>query len=319
MDDLFDSSLNLEDTHYKEGYDEGYSHGLVTGKEEARQVGLKVGFEVGEELGFYRGCVDIWTTAIQLDPTCFSPRATKIIGQLEELIQKYPLMDPENVQVQEIMDSLRLKFKMRVAICSSKGVKANKMQHRNLTSGRPSGTDGSDYSYRMVVDSRYQLVAKGKKRLSLYFITEAVLLLIGVTLTYLPGIEADAPNTVAYSSVIVSVVSLIIGNIGRRRSRSGLLRFYAAVSSIAMLLLIASLAQQHLLLKAIQDSKLWKTGKYDVNELSHFQIGKFFFSNSKFVVLGLLLYMVTLSVLKLCTVNAVVSLLFNMAPPKKTS
>lgn len=180
------------------------------------------------------------------------------------------------------------------------------MQHRKLTSGRPSGTDGSDYSYRMVVDSRYQLVAKGKKRLSLYFITEAVLLLIGVTLTYLPGIEADAPNTVAYSSVIVSVVSLIIGNIGRRRSRSGLLRFYAAVSSIAMLLLIASLAQQHLLLKAIQDSKLWKTGKYDVNELSHFQI-------------GLLLYMVTLSVLKLCTVNAVVSLLFNMAPPKKTS
>ncbi|KAL5143785.1 hypothetical protein HKD37_09G026653 [Glycine soja] len=202
---------------------------------------------------------------------------------------------------------------MSLAFTYSKGVKANKMQHRNLTSGRPSGTDGSDYSYR------YQLVAKGKKRLSLYFITEAVLLLIGVTLTYLPGIEADAPNTVAYSSVIVSVVSLIIGNIGRRRSRSGLLRFYAAVSSIAMLLLIASLAQQHLLLKAIQDSKLWKTGKYDVNELSHFQIGKFFFSNSKFVVLGLLLYMVTLSVLKLCTVNAVVSLLFNMAPPKKTS
>lgn len=40
------------------------------------------------------------------------------------------------------------------------------------------------------------------------------MLLIGATLAYLPGIEADAPNTVAYSSVIVSVVSLIIGNIG---------------------------------------------------------------------------------------------------------
>ncbi|XP_020238462.1 protein LTO1 homolog isoform X2 [Cajanus cajan] len=120
MDDLFDSSLNLEDTHYKEGYDEGYSHGLVAGKEEARQVGLKVGFEVGEELGFYRGCVDIWTSAIQLDPTCFSPRGKTIIGQMEELIQKYPLMDPENVRVQEIMDSLRLKFKM---VCSSLHVK----------------------------------------------------------------------------------------------------------------------------------------------------------------------------------------------------
>ncbi|XP_027911083.1 uncharacterized protein LOC114169898 [Vigna unguiculata] len=180
------------------------------------------------------------------------------------------------------------------------------MHNRKLASGRPSGTDGSDYSFRMVVDSRYQLVAKGKKRLSLHFITEAALLIIGAIFAYFPGIEADTPNTVAYSSVFVSVVSLIIGNIGRRRSRSGLLRFYAIVSSIAMLPLIASLAKKHLLLKAIQDSKLWSAAKYDVNDLSHFQI-------------GLLLYLVTLSVLKLCTVKAVVSLLFNMAPPKKTS
>jgi len=27
------------------------------------------------------------------------------------------------------------------------------MQNRKLASGRPSGTDGSDYSFRMVVDS----------------------------------------------------------------------------------------------------------------------------------------------------------------------
>ncbi|XP_020238456.1 uncharacterized protein LOC109817586 [Cajanus cajan] len=180
------------------------------------------------------------------------------------------------------------------------------MQHRKLASGRPSGTDGSDYSYRMVVDSRYQLVAKGKKRLSRHFIIEAVLLLIGAVFAYLPGTDADSPNTVAYTSVIVSVVSLIIANIGRTRSRSGLLRFYAVVSSIAMLLLIASLAKHHLLLKAIQDSKLWRTGKFDVNDLSALQT-------------GLLLYTVALSVLKLCTIKAIVSLLLNMAPPKKTS
>ncbi|KAL2326081.1 hypothetical protein Fmac_025139 [Flemingia macrophylla] len=180
------------------------------------------------------------------------------------------------------------------------------MQHRKLTSGRPSGTDGSDYSYRMVVDSRYQLVAKGKKRLSLHFISEAVLLFIGAIFAYLPGIEADTRNTVAYSSVIVSVVSLVIANIGRRRSRSGLLRFYAVVSSIAMLLMIASLAEQHLLLKALQDSKLWRTGKFDVNDFSALQT-------------GLLLYIVAISVLKLCTIKAVMSLLLNMAPPKKTS
>lgn len=48
---------------------------------------------------------------------------------------------------------------------------------------------------------------------------------------------------------------------GRRRSRSGLLRFYAVVSSIVMLLLIASLATQHLLLKvnmSVFDRRFYK-------------------------------------------------------------
>ncbi|KAK7257467.1 hypothetical protein RIF29_31470 [Crotalaria pallida] len=120
MADIFDSSLNLEETHFKEGYDEGYTHGLISGKEDAIQVGLKVGFEIGEELGFYRGCVDVWNSAIRVDPTRFSPRAQTGIAQMEELLQKYPLMDPENQQVQEIMDSLRIKFKM---VCSSLHVK----------------------------------------------------------------------------------------------------------------------------------------------------------------------------------------------------
>lgn len=112
IQDIFESSLNLEDTHYKEGYDEGYSHGLLAGKEEARQVGLKTGFEVGEELGFYRGCVDVWNSAIRIDATAFSTRVQKSIKQMEELIEKYPRLDPEDESVEEIMDSLRLKFRV---------------------------------------------------------------------------------------------------------------------------------------------------------------------------------------------------------------
>ncbi|WJX48870.1 hypothetical protein P8452_35375 [Trifolium repens] len=88
------------------------------------------------------------------------------------------------------------------------------MQQRKSTLGRPSGTDGSDYSYRMVVDSRYQLVAKGKKRLSVLFIIEALLLLIGGIFAFLPRTKEDTQNTVAISSVIASVVLLIIADIG---------------------------------------------------------------------------------------------------------
>lgn len=120
MDDILDSSLNLEETHLKEGHAEGYKDGLVTGKEEAKQVGLKVGFEVGEEIGFYRGCVDVWNSAIWVDPKRFSIGVRKGVKQMEELIDKYPLQDPENEQVQELIEGLRLKFR---AICATLGVK----------------------------------------------------------------------------------------------------------------------------------------------------------------------------------------------------
>lgn len=118
--DLFESSLNLEDIHYKEGYVEGYGDGLAAGREEAREVGLKLGFETGEELGFYRGCVDVWSSAIRLDPNQFSSRIQKSVKTMELLLERYPVTDPENESIQEIMGDLRLKFR---AICASLGVK----------------------------------------------------------------------------------------------------------------------------------------------------------------------------------------------------
>lgn len=119
-DDMFESSLNLEEIHFKEGYSEGYRHGLDQGKEEGQQVGLKVGFEVGEELGFYRGCINVWNSVIQVDPTRFSDRVQKMIKQMDELVAKYPVMDPENESIQGVMDGLRLKFR---AVCATLNVK----------------------------------------------------------------------------------------------------------------------------------------------------------------------------------------------------
>ncbi|KAM3698779.1 hypothetical protein ACJW31_06G212600 [Castanea mollissima] len=120
IDDMFESSLNLEEIHFKEGYSEGYEHGLDQGKEEGQQVGLKVGFEVGEELGFYRGCINVWNSVIQVDPTRFSDRVQKMIKQMDELVAKYPVMDPENESIQGVMDGLRLKFR---AVCATLNVK----------------------------------------------------------------------------------------------------------------------------------------------------------------------------------------------------
>ncbi|CAN6453406.1 unnamed protein product [Victoria cruziana] len=118
LGDIFESSLNLEERHLQEGYDEGYDDGLASGREEGREVGLKVGFEVGEELGFYKGCVEVWKTAFEICPDGFSARVQRNVKQMAELIERYPILEPENEGVQDLMDALRTKFKAVSAMLS---------------------------------------------------------------------------------------------------------------------------------------------------------------------------------------------------------
>ncbi|KAM7276219.1 hypothetical protein ACFE04_018085 [Oxalis oulophora] len=121
--DIFDSTLNLEETHHAQGYNEGYSHGISTGKQqqqESIEVGLVAGFVVGEELGFYKGCIDVWSSAIQHNPTRFSAGVQRNVKEMNELIGKtYPFKEQQQQQQQQpesdlnvVMDKLRLKFRM---------------------------------------------------------------------------------------------------------------------------------------------------------------------------------------------------------------
>ncbi|KAK9152598.1 hypothetical protein Sjap_000078 [Stephania japonica] len=109
--------MNLEDTHIQEGYRDGFHDALKSGNQEERELGLKLGFQVGEELGFYRGCIDVWNAALEIDPNCFSSRVKKNIKLMGELMDKYPVLDAKIV---DGMDELRLKFKV---ISASLGVK----------------------------------------------------------------------------------------------------------------------------------------------------------------------------------------------------
>ncbi|CAL5062434.1 unnamed protein product [Urochloa decumbens] len=118
--DFLEPSVLLDETHYQEGYKNGYNDGLSSGKEEGRQVGLKMGFQVSEELGFYQGCLDVWASATRIDQNVFSARIRKNIEQLAALVSSYPLSDPENEQVQDVMEKIRLKFRV---ITASLGVR----------------------------------------------------------------------------------------------------------------------------------------------------------------------------------------------------
>ncbi|RLM84446.1 hypothetical protein C2845_PM04G03000 [Panicum miliaceum] len=76
---------------------------LVSGKEDGRKLGLNMGFQVGEELGFYQSCLDIWIAAAHINHDAFSDRMKKNLEQMAAFLSSYPIGDPENEQIQEIM------------------------------------------------------------------------------------------------------------------------------------------------------------------------------------------------------------------------
>ncbi|CAI5497017.1 unnamed protein product [Closterium sp. Naga37s-1] len=91
-----DAVVGLEEQLLAQGHAEGYQDGLRLGREEGRETGLEHGFMIGDELGFMWGCAAAWRQVIQSTPsTRFSPRATKAVQQLQQLISDFPITNPE--------------------------------------------------------------------------------------------------------------------------------------------------------------------------------------------------------------------------------
>ncbi|CAN7096138.1 unnamed protein product [Brassica rapa subsp. narinosa] len=122
-EDIFDCILRLEETHIQQGFDEGYEAGLVSGREDARHLGLKLGFETGELLGFYKGCSSLWNSPALL--AHLSPQLHKHLHDFQALLDKFPMMDPEDETKDEIKDGLRVKFNI---ICASLGVPKKQLE-----------------------------------------------------------------------------------------------------------------------------------------------------------------------------------------------
>lgn len=172
-------------------------------------------------------------------------------------------------------------------------------QRKTNVNGRPSGTDGSDFSYRMVVDSRYTKVARGKSRLSALILIQAVVQFVGaLTVLYSVSKEQKTLDTLDVSSVSICFISFIIGKLGQKRSRVNFLKFYMFASSIGILLSLACVIKSNLLLEVIQDLSSWDARKFEF-----FKIGG--------VLVGLLV--------QLFSVITTVSLIGNMSPPKRAS
>ncbi|WCJ36500.1 hypothetical protein M5689_017695 [Euphorbia peplus] len=166
------------------------------------------------------------------------------------------------------------------------------MQQR--TFGRPSGTDGYDFSYRMVVDSRYTKVAKRKSRLSRLILTQVVIYLVGL----LYVVWTTSEDKLAISSYAVGLVSLLIGELGRKWSRVSFLRVYMMASSLPVVFSICSTIRSNSIAEVTWNLNDWES--------------------KKFVAVEILLLLLGLLV-QIFTIINTTSLIGNMSPPKKAS
>ncbi|XP_022140868.1 uncharacterized protein LOC111011431 [Momordica charantia] len=164
--------------------------------------------------------------------------------------------------------------------------------------GRPSGTDGYDFSYRMVVDSRYQKVAKGKSRLYSLISAQVIIQLCGAVYLFILTSKRETLDKLAISSAITGFFSLLVGELGRRHSRASFLKIYMIASSIALLLLFANVSQGNYTFEGIGDLSNWQRKKLELFETIRIFLG---------------------SLLQIFAMSTVISLIGNMSPPKRTS
>ncbi|KAL6641293.1 hypothetical protein ACP70R_019474 [Stipagrostis hirtigluma subsp. patula] len=171
------------------------------------------------------------------------------------------------------------------------------MQQRRGASGRPSGTDGSDFSYRMVVDSRYQRVAEGRSRLARLILVQALHQVAGAALLFLSLSKGVEPNKFAVLSVAAGLLAILVGELGRRRTMAALLRMYTSLSSIAVAFSVTCIIRSELFLKVTKQNTAAITS-YELFDAVR-------------VALGVLLQMVVIA--------TTTRLLQNMSPPKRAS
>ncbi|KAI5017458.1 uncharacterized protein LOC123434575 [Hordeum vulgare subsp. vulgare] len=168
------------------------------------------------------------------------------------------------------------------------------MQQRR---GRPSGTDGSDFSYRMVVDSRYQRVADGRSRLARLILVQMLHQVAGGASLLLSLSKGAEINKFAVLSVAAGLLAILLGEFGRRRTVAVFLRLYTSLSSIAIAFSVTCIIRSDLFVK------IMKQNTADITSYEMFDVVR--------VALGVLLQLVVIA--------TTTRLLQNMSPPKRTS
>ncbi|XP_051121174.1 uncharacterized protein LOC127244736 isoform X2 [Andrographis paniculata] len=141
-------------------------------------------------------------------------------------------------------------------------------------------------------------VADGKSRLGSLIFAQGFIQFLAAVVLYLSAVEGGTLDRLSVASSAVYFISLLMGELGRKRSRTGLLKVYLLGSSVGVLVSIVCLLKSGKSLEIIKDLSKW-----EATNLELFKIAA--------VLLG--------SLLQILAVSTTTSLIGNMAPPKRAS
>ncbi|KAF5207136.1 jagunal-like protein [Thalictrum thalictroides] len=164
---------------------------------------------------------------------------------------------------------------------------------RRPAAGRPSGTDGSDFSYRMVVEPKYVKVGVGKARLKIIMLLQVLVQLIGVLFVFLYSPNEGVINPFTIFAVVYGAVVFALGELGRRRSHVDLLQVYnglAAFSTMISVLDTGRVYKQWMLSKE-PEYLFWNSTSADVYYYCHMLLGLLVSFTKAYIVFDLVTHM----------------------------
>lgn len=118
MGDFLNACLDLESQHIEEGHEQGKRDGTVAGYQEGKELGEQKGLEIGLEVGMYAGFCEA-LRELQPQQPALLEKIEKQLAIMEDIASHFPLDDPKDERMQDMMLDLRGKFK---AICAKLGL-----------------------------------------------------------------------------------------------------------------------------------------------------------------------------------------------------
>eukprot|EP00249_Psilotum_nudum_P004738 c18246_g1_i1 orf=122-649(+) len=110
------------------------------------------------------------------------------------------------------------------------------MQARVSATRRPSGTDGSDFTFRMTVEDRYKIIAQKKSQLQKALVVQALSEIVKAISTIFTTGAEDVAFKTALASCIFGAVAVLPGTLGLKRSSPHYLRLFVFATALAILL-----------------------------------------------------------------------------------